>query len=407
VLLKPGSDQRSHVVLMGEPFGTLESGEFAGGREALRKAAWAAYDDLRSRYDMVVCEGAGSPAEVNLRATDYVNMGLAQHGSIPTVVVGDIDRGGVFAAMYGSLALLSREDQALVSGWVVNKFRGDRDLLKPGLDELEAQTGRPVYGVLPWLSDVWLDSEDSLALQDRGSRPGGPNRLKVAVVRLPRISNYTDIDALSIEPRLDVWFADGPRGLAGADVVVLPGTRATMADLAWLRARGLADAVLAHAASGRAVLGICGGFQMLGRHVIDSAGVEGGGSADGLGLLDVTTQFEVQKTLRLVALPGGGHGYEIHHGRTTRGTDEEWLGGARRGKVFGTMWHGAFESDEVRRSWLAQIGGTSTASFPAAREARIDALADAVEEHLDVEALLRLAESGAPSGLPTLVGDLR
>jgi len=401
VLLKPGSDRRSHVVLMGEPFGTLDAGEFAGGRAGLRDAAWAAFDDLRSRYDVVVCEGAGSPAEINLRATDYVNMGLAQHGRMPTVVVGDIDRGGVFAAMYGSLALLSADDQALVAGWVVNKFRGDVGLLQPGLEMLRERTGRPVLGVLPWLPDLWLDSEDALALPHRGARPDGPDRLKVAVVRLPRISNFTDVDALCIEPGLDVWFADGPRGLAGADVVVLPGTRATMADLAWLRARGLADAVVAHAQRGGAVLGICGGFQMLGERVEDPAGVEGGGSVEGLRLLDVVTTFQQAKVLRLPE-----HGYEIHHGRITRGADEEFLGGARRDRVFGTMWHGALESDDVRRAWLAEVGGVSTASFPAAREARIEALADAVEEHLDVAALLELAERGAPHALPTLTGGL-
>ncbi|HSV38448.1 MAG TPA: cobyric acid synthase [Nocardioidaceae bacterium] len=385
VLLKPGSDRRSHVVLMGEPFGTLDAGEFAGGRTALRDAAWAAYDDLRARYDVVVCEGAGSPAEINLRATDYVNMGLAQHGRIPTVVVGDIDRGGVFAAMYGTLALLSDEDQSLIAGWVINKFRGDRSLLEPGLEMLRARTNRPVYGVLPWLPDLWLDSEDALAILDRGSRPIPGERLKVAVVRLPRISNFTDVDALCVEPSVDVWFADGPRGLAGADVVLLPGTRATMADLAWMQKRGLADAVVAHARAGGAVLGICGGFQMLGTRVEDPAGVEGGGTVEGLGLLDVVTTFGADKVLRLPE-----HGYEIHHGRITHGDDERWLGGARRGSVFGTMWHGALESDDVRRSWLESVGGHSTASFPAAREARIEALADAVEEHLDVSALLEL-----------------
>ncbi|HET7736765.1 MAG TPA: cobyric acid synthase [Nocardioidaceae bacterium] len=386
VLLKPGSDRRSHVVLLGEPFGTLDAGEFAGGRTALRDAAWAAYDDLRSRYDLVVCEGAGSPAEINLRATDYVNMGLAQHGRIPTVVVGDIDRGGVFAAMYGTLALLSDEDQALIAGWVVNKFRGDRGLLQPGLDLLRERTGRPVYGVLPWLPDLWLDSEDALALLDRGARPVEGDRLKVAVVRLPRISNFTDVDALCVEPGVDLWFADGPRGLAGADLVLVPGTRATMADLEWMRARGLADALMSHAAAGGAVLGICGGFQLLGRRVDDPAGVEGGGSVEGLGLLDVTTTFRQEKVLRLAE-----SGYEIHHGHVTAGSDEVWLGGARRGRVFGTMWHGAFESDDVRAAFLTELGTSSTASFPAAREARIEALADAVETYLDVDALVELA----------------
>ncbi|MGZ4535990.1 MAG: cobyric acid synthase, partial [Nocardioidaceae bacterium] len=273
VLLKPGSDRRSHVVVMGAPAGHLEAHEFAGGRAALAEAAFAAYDDLASRFDLVVCEGAGSAAEVNLRAHDYVNMGLARHAGLPTLVVGDIDRGGVFAAMYGTLALLDAADQALVSGFVVNKFRGDVDLLRPGLSTLTSLTGRPVLGVLPWLRDMWLDSEDALALRDRPPPTG--TGLQVAVVVLPRISNFTDVDALCLEPGLDVRFVDDPRQLATADVVVLPGTRATLEDLAWLRARGLADAVVAHAGAGGAVLGICGGFQMLGRTVADPVGVEG------------------------------------------------------------------------------------------------------------------------------------
>ncbi|MGZ4494672.1 MAG: cobyric acid synthase, partial [Nocardioides sp.] len=223
VLLKPGSDRRSHVVVMGQPFGELDAGEFAGGRTALRDAAFAALDDLRGRYDVVVCEGAGSPAEINLRAHDYVNMGLAQHGRLPTVLVGDIDRGGVFAAMHGTLALLDAADQALMVGFVVNKFRGDVGLLGPGLGTLERLTGRPVLGVLPWLRDLWLDGEDALMLRDRPrAAPGATERVRVAVVVLPRISNFTDADALCLEPGLDVAFVDSPRALAAADVVVLP-----------------------------------------------------------------------------------------------------------------------------------------------------------------------------------------
>ena len=274
VLLKPGGDRRSHVVVMGRPGGTIDSKDFVGGRTHLRDAAYAAFDDLASRHDLVVVEGAGSPAEINLRAGDYVNMGLAQHGRIPTVVVGDIDRGGVFAALFGTVALLSAQDQALVAGFVVNKFRGDVDLLRPGLDELRSLTGREFYGVLPWHPDLWLDSEDALDLTGRRASEGEA-RLRVAVVRLPRISNFTDVDALGIEPGVDVTFASDVRGLAGADLVVLPGTRATLEDLAWLRARGMDRAVLDHAAAGKPVLGICGGFQMLGRRITDPAGVEG------------------------------------------------------------------------------------------------------------------------------------
>jgi adenosylcobyric acid synthase len=413
VLLKPGGDRRSHVVVMGRPGGTIDSKDFVGGRTHLRDAAYAAFDDLASRYDLVVVEGAGSPAEINLRAGDYVNMGLAQHGAIPTVVVGDIDRGGVFAAMFGTLALLDAADQALVAGFVVNKFRGDVDLLRPGLDQLRELTGREVYGVLPWHPDLWLDSEDALDLAGRRASEE-ETRLRVAVVRLPRISNFTDVDALGIEPGVDVVFASDPRSLAGADLVVLPGTRATLEDLAWLRSRGLDRAVLDHAEAGRPVLGICGGFQMLGRRILDPAGVEGVAGADepGLGLLDVTTTFRADKVLRLPtgsALGADAHGYEIHHGRITRHGGEEFLGGARSGAVLGTMWHGSLEGDHLRRALLAEVAaaaGTayepSDVSFAEQRERRLDLLGDLAEEHLDLDALLSLAREGAPTGLPSL-----
>jgi adenosylcobyric acid synthase len=419
VLLKPGSDRRSHVVVMGRPAGQLAANEFAGGRTALARAAFAAYDDLCSRYDVVVCEGAGSPAEINLRAHDYVNMGLAQHGRIPTVLVGDIDRGGVFAAMHGTLALLDAADQGLLAGFVVNKFRGELSLLRPGLDTLERLTGRPVLGVLPWMRDLLLDSEDSLALH-RSQRPSTTvtDRLRVAVVVLPRISNFTDVDALCLEPGLDVAMVDSPRGLAGADVVVLPGTRATIEDLGWLRDRGLADAVVAHAGRGGAVLGICGGFQMLGRSVRDPEGVEGrpGAHVEGLGLLDADTEFAPDKVLRLptgTALGVPASGYEVHHGRVTVGNAEPFLGGARSGSVFGTMWHGSLEGDELRRAWLAEVAAgagiasfvTGSASFAAQREAQVDALADAVEEHLDLDRVLSLVATGTPV-LPVVRGGL-
>jgi adenosylcobyric acid synthase len=413
VLLKPGGDRRSHVVVMGRPGGTIDSKDFVGGRTHLRDAAYAAFDDLASRHDLVVVEGAGSPAEINLREGDYVNMGLAQHGRVPTLVVGDIDRGGVFAALFGTVALLSAADQALVAGFVVNKFRGDVDLLRPGLDEIRALTGREVYGVLPWHPDLWLDSEDALDLAGRRASDDDA-RLRVAVVRLPRISNFTDVDALGIEPGVDVTFASEARALAGADLVVLPGTRATLADLAWLRARGLDRAILAHAAEGRPVLGICGGFQMLGTRIADPAGVEGVAGADepGLGLLDVTTTFDEDKVLRLptgAALGADAHGYEIHHGRITRHSGEDFLGGARDGAVFGTMWHGSLEGDSLRRALLTEVSAAAGAayepgdvSFAELRERRLDLLGDLAEEHLDLDALLDLARSGAPADLPPL-----
>ncbi|CAM3302725.1 cobyric acid synthase CobQ [Mycobacterium intermedium] len=406
VLLKPGSDHRSHVVLLGRPWGELESSDWFEGRRALAEAAHRAFDDLAARYDVVIAEGAGSPAEINLRAGDYVNMGLARHAGLPTVVVGDIDRGGVFAAFLGTVALLSAEDQALVAGFVVNKFRGSLDLLAPGLTDLERLTGRRVYGTLPWHPDLWLDSEDALDLA--GRRAAGPAARRVVVVRLPRISNFTDIDALGLEPDVDVVFASDPRALGDADLIVLPGTRATIADLAWLRERGLDRALRQHVAAGKPVLGICGGFQMLGRTISDPHGVEGpAGDVDGLGVLDVHTTFGVEKVLRLPRGEGLGvpaSGYEIHHGRITVGSGvQEFLGGVRSGLVFGTMWHGALEGDPLREAFLREALGLapSGTSFSAARERRLDLLGDLVERHLDVDALLDLAHHGCPN-LPFL-----
>lgn len=407
VLLKPGSDRRSHVVLLGHPAGHVESADWTTGRRHLATAAHAAFDDLSARYDIVIAEGAGSPTEINLRAGDYVNLGLARHAGLPTVVVGDIDRGGVFAALFGTVALLEPADQALVAGFVVNRFRGERMLLAPGLESLERVTGRRVFGVLPWDPSVWLDSEDALDLA--GRRVGGAVGARVAVVRLPRISNFTDVDALGLEPGLDVVFASAPADLTDADLVVLPGTRATLSDLAWLRERGLADAVVAHARRGRPVLGICGGYQMLGRTIADPEGVEGAGGAvaDGLGLLDVRTDFAVDKTLGLPAGEGLGvevSGYEIHHGVMSHGAVEDFPGGARSQNVFGTMWHGALEGDAFRRAFLAEALGLepSTVSFPAARRARLDRLGDLMEEHLDLDALVDLTRHGSPAGLPVV-----
>ncbi|BDB62167.1 MULTISPECIES: cobyric acid synthase [Rhodococcus] len=416
VLLKPGSDRRSHVVVLGRPAGALEAGEFAGGRRHLAEAAFGAFDDLRRRFDVVVCEGAGSAAEINLRDHDYVNMGLAQHGSIPTVVVGDIDRGGVFASMFGTLALLDAADQQLIRGFVINKFRGDVSLLKPGLDSLERLTGRPVLGVLPWQRDLWLDSEDSLALTSRPAHDGD-GALSIAVVLLPRVSNFTDVDALCLEPDVRVRFVDDPRALTGADVVIVPGTRATLADLAWLRSRGLDTAIVEHARRGGPVLGICGGFQMLGTRIDDPHGVEGvpGASMPGLGLLPVRTTFGPEKVLRLptgTALDVAASGYEIHHGRITVDGETDFLGGTRVGSVFGTMWHGALEGDGLRWAWLREVAAsvgreirTGEMSFPAARESRIEALADLVDEHLDMDALLDMLSD--EQALPVLKGTLQ
>ncbi|TDB76324.1 cobyric acid synthase [Micromonospora sp. KC723] len=425
VLLKPGSDLASQVVLLGEAVDTVTAGNFRHLRPRLAETAYAALAELRAAYDVVVCEGAGSPAEINLRAGDYVNMGLARHAGLPTIVVGDIDRGGVFAAMFGTVALLDPADQALVAGFVINKFRGDLGLLSPGLDMLHRVTGRPTYGVLPWHLDLWLDAEDSLAygrVLGRPAAPYGTDWLDVAVVRLPRISNATDVEALATEPGVRVRLTVEPAELAAADLVVLPGSKSTVADLAWLRETGLADAVTAHAAAGRPLLGICGGFQMLARAVHDPVESRRG-TVPGLGLLPVEITFDPRKTVRRSAGAADGvpvRGYEIHHGyvstadpalppllRYADGTGE----GARLGAVYGTHWHGAFESDEFRRRFLTEAARTAgrhgfrvapDTIFAAARERSLDLLGDLVEEHLDTDALWRLIQSGAPADLPVI-----
>ncbi|MFN2538737.1 MAG: cobyric acid synthase, partial [Mycobacteriales bacterium] len=296
VLLKPGSDRTSQVVLVGKPFADVSAVSYRSYAQTLAAVALDCLVDLRNRFDVVICEGAGSPAEINLRATDIANMGLARAAQLPVIVVGDINPGGVFAGLFGTLALLAAEDQALVSGFVVNKFRGDPALLEPGLRMLEDLTGRRTVGVLPWAEGLELDVEDSLGLSARVAPVPALGRdvLRVSVVRLPRLSNWTDIDALRSEPGVLVRFAETAEELADADLVVLPGTRQTLADLAWLRARGIDRALLRHDGP---VLGICGGFQMLGTSIIDEVESRAG-AVEGLGLLPVSTVFGAEKVLR-------------------------------------------------------------------------------------------------------------
>jgi adenosylcobyric acid synthase len=418
VLLKPGSDRRSQVVVLGRPEAEADAVGYRSHAPRLRQVALDSLDRLRDAYDVVICEGAGSPAEINLRETDVANMGLARAAGLPVIVTGDIDRGGVFAAMYGTLALLTPEDQALICGFVINKFRGAPELLDSGLVMLRELTGRPVYGVLPWQEGLWLDAEDSLSLASRDTEPGPfgtHDFLRVAVVRLPRISNFTDVDALAAEPGVLVRFATSPAGLADADLVVLPGSRATVADLAWLRDRGLAAAVAERARAGRPVLGICGGYQMLAGRIDDP--VESGrGPVDGLGLLPVRVRFGAEKILgrpRGRALGAPVAGYEIHHGvaEVTDPAAEPFLDGCRRGAIWGTSWHGALENDEFRRAFLAEVAALAGrdftpapgTSFAAVREARLDVLAGLVSRHLDTAALSHLIENGPVPGLPAIV----
>ncbi len=421
VLLKPGSDLSSQVVLLGEAVDTVTAGNYRALRPRLAETAHAALAELRAQFDVVICEGAGSPAEINLRDGDFVNMGLARQAGLPAIVVGDIDRGGVFAALFGTLALLDPADQALISGFVINKFRGDLGLLRPGLDMITAATGRPVHGVLPFHLDVWLDAEDSLAYGRVLGRPGPPHGtewLRVAVVRLPRISNATDAEALAAEPGVRVRLTIEPAEIAEADLVVLPGSKATVSDLAWLRETGLADAVQQHAAAGKPLLGLCGGFQMLAETIHDEVESRRGTVA-GLGLLPVGITFGPRKILAQVAGSGLGApvtGYEIHHGFVSSGAADPFLRydggrpeGAVAGPVSGTHWHGAFESDEFRRRFLTAAARQAgrhgfvvapDTRFAAVRERALDVLGDLVEEHLDTDALWRLIADGPPAGLP-------
>ena len=408
VLLKPGSDRSSQLVVRGRAVGQVRAADYITHREYLASVVTDELSSLRSEFDVVICEGAGSPAEINLRATDLANMGLARAADLPVLVVGDIDRGGVLAHFFGTVAVLEPADQALIAGFLVNKFRGDPALLAPGLRRLEELTGRPTYGVVPYRDDLWLDTEDSLSVTVGRAvgvpqPPRGRAGLDVAVIRLPRLSNTTDVEALACEPGVTVRWVHDAADLTNADVVVLPGTRATVSDLAWLRARGLDAAVAAHAAAGRTVLGVCGGFQMLCRRIEDT--VESGvGTVDGLGLLDADITFAPEKTL--ARHTGGFTGYEIHHGQLTRAGADDWLGiGLRCGPVFGTHWHGLLDNNALRRDWLmaaaVAAGRTDFAvaddtDVPGRRDAQLDVLADLLDSHVDVGSITGLIDNGAP-----------
>ena len=422
VLLKPSAERTTQVVVRGKPWATASAMSYGPMKRELLPIVLEALEDLRSRFDVVVCEGAGSPAEINLRENDLANMGLARAANLPVLLVGDIDRGGLFASLYGTLALLCAGDQALLSGFLVNKFRGDPAVLEPGLKQMAALTGRPFLGTLPFVRGLGIDGEDSLALDaPRPTKPPpGRDVLRVVVARLGRISNFTDFDALAHEPGVSVRFAESREELLDADLAVLPGTKATVEDLRLLRSRGLDGAFLERARRGLPTLGICGGYQMLGEEIFD--GVEDGTpETPGLGLLPVRTFFQSEKVLaRPEGLaPGFGGapvgGYEIHHGRTRpRGGDPLFVTktgteGCRLGPTLGTSWHGVLESDAFRRallSWVAAERGLDwrpgKEPFVAAREAQLDKLGDLISDNVDRESLLRIVEHGAPPDLPTL-----
>jgi adenosylcobyric acid synthase len=423
ILLKPGSDTTSQLVVRGQVADSVTATEYWSHRDQLAGVVIDELSSLRSEFDAVICEGAGSPAEINLRATDLANMGLARAANLPVLLVGDIDRGGLLAHLFGTVAVLEPGDQALVAGFIVNKFRGDPALLEPGLHQLAELTGRPTYGVLPYADDLWLDAEDSVSVQSHRvlgtpQPPHGSEWLRVAVLRLPRISNSTDVEALACEPGVLVRWVTQPTDLADADVIVLPGSKATVADLCWLRERGLAQAIVTHAASGRAVLGICGGFQMLCRSIDDRIESRSGW-VDGMRLLDADIVFAPEKVLR--RWQGLLRGYEIHYGRVARCSAATWFDvaesaqGYRRGQVFGTHWHGLFDNDDFRRHWLTAAAAAAgrrgflvadDVDVLARRDGQLDLMADMLDAHLDVDAVTELLDGGPPSR-PTFVASLR
>ncbi len=425
VLLKPGSDRTSQLVVRGRVTDTVGARDYFTHRERLATVVADELRALREEFDAVIVEGAGSPAEINLRATDIANMGLARAADLPVVIVGDIDRGGLLAHLYGTVAVLEPQDQRLVCGFVVNKFRGDPALLEPGLAQLQELTGRPTYGVIPYCDGLWLDTEDSVSVLAHRvvgdpQTPRGRQWLRVAAVRLPRISNSTDVEALACEPGVLVRWVSDPADLADADAIVVPGSKSTVTDLAWLREHGLADAIVAHAQAGKVLLGVCGGFQMLCRR-IDDVVESRAGRVDGLAVLDADVEFDADKVLRHHESHHEAplHGYEIHHGRLSRSAEDDWhesgvLVGIRRGAVYGTHWHGLLDNDDVRRRWLtaaAVAAGRSgfvvadDVDVRARRDAQLDVMADLLTSHVDVGALMALLEHGPPD-LPTIATKL-
>ncbi len=423
ILIKASGERRSQVIVMGRPYADVSARSYQGLKDELRPIVAGALDALRARHDVVLCEGAGSPAEINLRAADLTNMGLARAADLPVILVGDIDRGGVFASLLGTVVALEPADQRHIAGFVINKFRGDHAILAPGLEQITRLTGRPTLGVLPYVEGLGIDAEDSLAIQTpRPDVAGASGTLDVAVVRLRWMSNFTDLDALAREPGVRVRFTRSPVDVARADLVVVPGTKATVEDLERLRVDGLDAALSARATAGDPILGVCGGYQLLGETIVDDV-ESGAGTVRGLGLLPVTTTFAPDKVLRTVAghsalLGSAVGGYEIRHGRPEAHggtalltTDEDTPEGCCVRATLGTSWHGLLEHDDARRAllrWVAAERGLDfvpapDVSFAAERERQLDRLGDLVAEHLDTERLRELIELGVPTDLPDLL----
>ncbi len=439
VLLKPTSDTGAQVVVKGRPVGTMTARDYHQYKLSLLDAVSESLERLRRSFQVVIIEGAGSPAEINFRGHDIANMTVAEIADAPVCLVGDIERGGVFASLVGTMELLETEEQERVAGLIINKFRGDRAILEPGIDFLEGRCLKPVLGVVPFIENPGIEEEDSVGIPAAGGMraTGGPprhweralwpsdtrddrglpkrNDVRLRVIRLPRMSNFTDFDALSGCPGIECCYVEQPAGLADADLIIIPGTKSTLADLGFLWSSGLAARIIRLAESGAAVIGICGGFQMLGRRIIDPHGLEGGaGTAKALGLLDVETVFEPGKSTRRTRatvsgdnalLPRGTivSGYEIHMGRTKLGPGASPLLATEAGSdgavdlsglVLGTYLHGFFDSDEVLSGLLKHFG--CPAELPlldrdALKEHNYDRLARELRLSLDMERIYSIA----------------
>jgi adenosylcobyric acid synthase len=398
ILLKPSASRTSHLVVLGDEVGDTDAAGYGEVARGLRGVVLEAFTSLRTEHDWVVAEGAGGAAEINLLDRDLVNLPLAAAAGIPAVLVVDIDRGGAFASAYGTWALLPDHLRRQVRGFVFNQFRGDASLLEPGHAELTDRTGLPVLGVLPHLGQhPMLGLEDSLDLASTPRRAASTSPLRVAVLRLPHLANPSDLDPLVMEPSVSLRWATGPDDIDDADLVILPGSRATVADLAWVREHGFAEAL---ARTGAAVLGICAGYQMLGRWIEDRI-ESGAGRVSGLGLLDVETTFARPKTVRRT-----GSGYEIRWGRPAGG--EPWdvvVGGSHRGSVHGTSVHGLFDDDDFRHSFLGDVARSrgrryspSPVPYATAVDRHLDHLATWLGEHLDLDAVDEIATSALPAG---------
>ncbi|MDO5456137.1 MAG: cobyric acid synthase [Eubacteriales bacterium] len=443
VLLKPTTDTGSQVIVLGEVLADMDARKYFAYKKKLMPTVLEAYSSLAKEYDILVIEGAGSPAEINLKSDDIVNMGLAKAVGAPVLLAGDIDRGGVFAQLLGTQMLLDPDEQALLKGFIINKFRGDKTILDPGVRMLEERGGIPVVGVVPFMQ-LDLDDEDSLAPQlTQTNRPPAGKPVEIAVVRLPRLSNFTDFNVFSRIPEVDLRYVSRPEALGEPDMVILPGTKNTMADLRWLRQSGMAEAVSGLRQEGCVIFGVCGGYQMLGRSILDPDHTEEGGRAQGLGFLDSETVFAGQKRRtrvsgRIGALPGilgplGGmeiEGYEIHMGRTQgaegclcrirdRKSGEASPDGAAAGNVYGTYVHGFFDAPGVARAAaealaagkgtaLGRKGGGPMACGQAAgsraalqkgssdpggreyKETQYDLLAQTLRAHLDLQRIYEI-----------------